>query len=497
MAIEKNQLDLLAQIDPELYDETCPVKKTHKRSASDSQPQMKFLTTKSEGSSKRANFISRSKTLNINNSDSKLNYSVRLRRSQSLPDICSAVIANRPRSRTVVTNRNSQPQQRNCLKSKLSDSKMVQQNYVSKVEKIPEEKPIKVPSFNYVSELKNSSNTIPEIVKCPIVPEEIQNIPIYYDYRYGPREPQPSSSTSASPSSSSPKTPNKSIFSIFESKKSKENLLDPNSSPIAYWDIFPNTKPGEKIQKTPVPIHTHSSDNLLSDDRLVERRLRKISTNYDVKDAIDSIQSTRIGGLDQENAHFELSEALIATMQQLKWNRKLNEKYKMLADAKSMKRNTIPETKHIILKNTLKMSTPTKRATEAKFTVGSASTDTDSNCSSEEFQNKEDKRNSIGADSIQEHSAQIEWDDANESRSAESIALLLISRFSDQQMNANQGNLKWLIKEGETSQNMLPMPDGFIVNPDDSYTLKTYIRGNKDWAPPRNQVIFTMHPPFE
>lgn len=46
---------------------------------------------------------------------------------------------------------------------------------------------------------------------------------------------------------------------------------------------------------------------------------------------------------------------------------------------------------------------------------------------------------------------------------------------------------------------LLPFPDSLPISPDDGehadiYKLRIRVRGNLEWAPPRPQIIFNIHP---
>lgn len=92
--------------------------------------------------------------------------------------------------------------------------------------------------------------------------------------------------------------------------------------------------------------------------------------------------------------------------------------------------------------------------------------------------------------------AYAEWGgNAIENWSAESVALSLISKFSDKQM-PRACDLLWLVSEQDAKQDLLPMPGSWAVNPDEPYKIP-FTRGTRDWAPPRAQVIFTRHEKME
>lgn len=85
-------------------------------------------------------------------------------------------------------------------------------------------------------------------------------------------------------------------------------------------------------------------------------------------------------------------------------------------------------------------------------------------------------------------------DGASDILSAESVALSLISRFNEKQL-PKASELQWLVSEEEVPQALLPLPKSIPISPDDSEEVPiTPLRGTKEWAPPRPQIIFTLHP---
>ena len=52
----------------------------------------------------------------------------------------------------------------------------------------------------------------------------------------------------------------------------------------------------------------------------------------------------------------------------------------------------------------------------------------------------------------------------------------------------------WLVSEEDAPQSLLPLPKNIHDN-DGAFTqeLTTSLRGTQDWAPPRPQLIFTLH----
>lgn len=85
-------------------------------------------------------------------------------------------------------------------------------------------------------------------------------------------------------------------------------------------------------------------------------------------------------------------------------------------------------------------------------------------------------------------------DGASDIFSAEGVALSLISKFSEKQL-PRASDLEWLVSEEDAPQALLPLPKSWPVSPDDCEASTTLLRGTQEWAPPRPQIIFTIHPP--
>ncbi|KAL1023339.1 hypothetical protein UPYG_G00039440 [Umbra pygmaea] len=85
-----------------------------------------------------------------------------------------------------------------------------------------------------------------------------------------------------------------------------------------------------------------------------------------------------------------------------------------------------------------------------------------------------------------------------QSNSAEAVAMGLLRQFEGMQLPA-ASELDWLVPEHDAPQKLLPIPDSLPISPDDGehadiYKLRIRVRGNLEWAPPRPQIIFNIHP---
>lgn len=85
-------------------------------------------------------------------------------------------------------------------------------------------------------------------------------------------------------------------------------------------------------------------------------------------------------------------------------------------------------------------------------------------------------------------------DGASDVLSAEGVALSLISRFNEKQL-PRASDLEWLVTEEDAPQALLPLPKSWPVSPDEVEDVPaTPLRGTQEWAPPRPQIILTLHP---
>ncbi|XP_044312130.1 run domain Beclin-1-interacting and cysteine-rich domain-containing protein isoform X2 [Varanus komodoensis] len=123
------------------------------------------------------------------------------------------------------------------------------------------------------------------------------------------------------------------------------------------------------------------------------------------------------------------------------------------------------------------------------------------------------------------HSASFTAHSFLHSNSAEAVAMGLLKQFEGMQLPA-ASELEWLVPERDAPQKrpglsltklfkrpkwykkrqlskklllLLPIPDSVPISPDDGehadiYKLRIRVRGNLEWAPPRPQIIFNIHP---
>nr|XP_031849906.1 run domain Beclin-1-interacting and cysteine-rich domain-containing protein isoform X2 [Nomia melanderi] len=232
--------------------------------------------------------------------------------------------------------------------------------------------------------------------------------------------------------------------------------------------------------------------------------------------------------LDRENAHFSVSEAMIAAIEQVKCNRQ----WCFMEEAIEESDEEINSLKQRIrLRRRQRQEERSKRRTWNRDLLSDGKTDTTTtdqsvsplstssdtpseNISTDDVEDIEmnDERNALklknagisismaslysDADLYQSSPSHgTESTLTESSMSAEGVALSLISRFSEKQL-PRASELQWLVSEKDAPQRLLPLPKSWPVSPDETESSQTIpLRGTTEWAPPRPQIIFTPHPP--
>ncbi|KZC13033.1 PREDICTED: run domain Beclin-1-interacting and cysteine-rich domain-containing protein [Dufourea novaeangliae] len=233
--------------------------------------------------------------------------------------------------------------------------------------------------------------------------------------------------------------------------------------------------------------------------------------------------------LDRENAHFSVSEAMIAAIEQVKFNRQWS-LMEEVAEESDEEINCLKQ--RIRLRRRQRREerfkgrtwnrdllsdgkTDTTTTTDQSVSPLSTSSDTPSeNISTDDIEDVEmnDERNALklkntgisismaslysDADLYQSSPThRTESTLTESSMSAEGVALSLISRFSEKQL-PRASELQWLVSERDAPQRLLPLPKSWPISPDEAENSETVpLRGTIEWAPPRPQIIFTPHPP--
>jgi run domain Beclin-1 interacting cysteine-rich containing protein len=486
LTLETKDLKHLAKIDKILYEpNTIHNKLGHRRSIS--QPPLNIVPHKSILSTSHNKKNSRSfKNSNNNNNIISMKEKVKvLRRCKSAPNLNHESLDNRARAKTLnaYAYDNSRLQKKVSFKSDEEDD---------------------VPFFHYnkinnnnasTSTLESSSSPSLQKLPVPIHLVKVDDIPIYTDYRFSKEYKLAISPASSNSSSKSFLTPKRSFFSFFESpsdasklKAYKEECEEPSFTSTSPSEIFftESVVAGSKIRSKSTieaPNFSQSSTNNASGKK------RK-SSRQNLANFIHLLHNSRIQKveLERENAHFHLSEAIIAHCEQLKWNKMFDEKFKIPKDCRI--KQSLSHSIHKPFQHP-----PPKIRSNTKFTIGSVEDDTESSLSSDELSaNDKRKLSTSSSDDMCENTPQMEWNSSFDIHSAESIALSLISKFKNQPLPSSS-HFMWLVNESQTPQELLPLPseNTIPINPDDALPFNS-IRGSNFFAPPRPQIIFTIHP---
>ncbi|NXV80606.1 RUBIC protein, partial [Atlantisia rogersi] len=216
--------------------------------------------------------------------------------------------------------------------------------------------------------------------------------------------------------------------------------------------------------------------------------------------------------LEKENAHFSISESLIAAIELMKCNmmsRQLEEEEEEDSDKEiqelkqkiRIRRQQI-RTRHLF-PTCHEMGSDCLMVTDSgsQFSSHGSMRLSDSGSAEDveeyEIRDADIKRNPDSSRKSFLSSDSISHSFLN-SNSAEAVAMGLLKQFEGMQLPA-ASELEWLVPEHDAPQKLLPIPDSLPISPDDGehadiYKLRIRVRGNLEWAPPRPQIIFNVHP---
>ncbi|XP_076007331.1 run domain Beclin-1-interacting and cysteine-rich domain-containing protein isoform X2 [Genypterus blacodes] len=214
--------------------------------------------------------------------------------------------------------------------------------------------------------------------------------------------------------------------------------------------------------------------------------------------------------LEKENAHFSISESLIAAIELMKYNMRRQEegaeeegdsdseiqqlKQKIRLRRQQIRRSRLPPcaaSQHVFHSTD---SGGSRRSSQDSYQSDSGSAE-----EVEEFELRDaDIKRSVSSSNKSFLSSDSISPSFLQSNSAESVAMGLLRQFEGMQLPA-ASELDWLVPEQDAPQKLLPIPDSLPISPDDGqhadiYKLRIRVRGNLEWAPPRPQIIFNIHP---
>ncbi|XP_060495673.2 run domain Beclin-1-interacting and cysteine-rich domain-containing protein isoform X4 [Panthera onca] len=218
--------------------------------------------------------------------------------------------------------------------------------------------------------------------------------------------------------------------------------------------------------------------------------------------------------LEKENAHFSISESLIAAIELMKCNmmsqcleEEAEEEEDSDREIQELKQKIRLRRQQIRTKNLLPGYQETEHGTGFQVTSNSSQfssrdstqfSDSGSADEVDEFEIQDaDIRRNTASNSKSFTSSQSFSHCFLHSTSAEAVAMGLLKQFEGMQLPA-ASELEWLVPEHDAPQKLLPIPDSLPISPDDGqhadiYKLRIRVRGNLEWAPPRPQIIFNVH----
>ncbi|XP_034736545.1 run domain Beclin-1-interacting and cysteine-rich domain-containing protein isoform X5 [Etheostoma cragini] len=217
--------------------------------------------------------------------------------------------------------------------------------------------------------------------------------------------------------------------------------------------------------------------------------------------------------LEKENAHFSISESLIAAIELMKYNLRRQEEegeedgdsdceIQQLKQKIRLRRQLIRRSRLPPCANYQHLFHSTDSGCSRRSSQDSCDGLSDSG-SAEEVEECElrdaDIKRRISSSSRSFLSSESISPSFLQSNSAESVAMGLLRQFEGMQLPA-ASELDWLVPEHDAPQKLLPIPDSLPISPDDGehadiYKLRIRVRGNLEWAPPRPQIIFNIHSP--
>ncbi|XP_033820717.1 run domain Beclin-1-interacting and cysteine-rich domain-containing protein isoform X2 [Periophthalmus magnuspinnatus] len=217
--------------------------------------------------------------------------------------------------------------------------------------------------------------------------------------------------------------------------------------------------------------------------------------------------------LEKENAHFSISESLIAAIELMKYNLRRQEeegeeegdsdceiqqlKQKIRLRRQQIRRSRLPPcaaSSH----NFHSTDSGTSRRSSQDSYQGLSDSGSAEEVEECELRDADIKRSVSSSGRSFLSSESISSPTFLQSNSAESVAMGLLRQFEGMQLPA-ASELDWLVPEHDAPQKLLPIPDSLPISPDDGehadiYKLRIRVRGNLEWAPPRPQIIFNIHP---
>uniref|UniRef100_A0A0R3RGE5 DUF4206 domain-containing protein n=1 Tax=Elaeophora elaphi TaxID=1147741 RepID=A0A0R3RGE5_9BILA len=194
--------------------------------------------------------------------------------------------------------------------------------------------------------------------------------------------------------------------------------------------------------------------------------------------------------MERENMHLYLSEMLIAAMEQMQWRAMVESQQNSIAQAKNT--SSCPA---------LAISSSESVCDDSSEQIEENTADPSVFCASaEDLQFNENKEMLFCRMLCDKSSRNSESDDDSvRENSAEAVASLLFKQFSTAYKPRSAADIQWLVSYAQAPQRLLPMPNDIAVFFDEvgNDGRPIFFRGSENWAPPRKQWIFRLHPELQ
>uniref|UniRef100_A0AAQ6AEV8 RUN domain-containing protein n=1 Tax=Amphiprion ocellaris TaxID=80972 RepID=A0AAQ6AEV8_AMPOC len=278
---------------------------------------------------------------------------------------------------------------------------------------------------------------------------------------------------------------------------------------------------GQKGPSKATRGHTRSfsdtgvNQKLRNGDSVPDGMFRKPSEGQSLISYLSEQDFGSCADLEKENAHFSISESLIAAIELMKYNlRRQEEEGEEEGDSDceiQQLKQKIRLRRQQIRRSRLPPCTTSQHIFHSTDSGGSRRSSQDSSQGLSDSGSAEEveecgKQKNIRSKTCPEiffktyFSFCLHFSSPSflQSNSAESVAMGLLRQFEGMQLPA-ASELDWLVPEHDAPQKLLPIPDSLPISPDDGehadiYKLRIRVRGNLEWAPPRPQIIFNIHP---
>ncbi|CAD7090976.1 unnamed protein product [Hermetia illucens] len=494
-AIELNQSSLTSQIDGSLYATHNLVIPKHKRS--NSHPHFSISPTK-------ASQISLSRVDSIDSSTEPtqprkpLNVQYRLREWKSLPNIRTSVPYKRTRSKTF--------SQATCSHDYASRDVNVPSFPLTPIQSVPSCSYQTPSQRNLTAPSTSKGLTTEELVPINLV--KCDDIKIYFDQGHDhDRKASPDERPDLIEYDSPPKPLgpihflsciSTNLFSLTDTlpKDATASASSSFSNSNDFMSVF-LPQEGKKLKRFSHSLFEDRDDNLHS---ILDKRLPANGQN--LSQFLHSVQfSHNNTDLERENAHFSMSEAMICLLEKMKCSKVERKKQPIKrSDPQKCTRSRAAggsNCAHETMGSSSKSQSSVGRSVSSFSEMEDSQEDSDMLTDGSIDGHSDDLTKDVTQtnQSSNDHTAYAEWGGENtlEALSAEGVALSLISRFSDYQL-PRASDITWLVSHKDAPQDLLPLPRGSpSTDPDETY-VPPVIRGTRDWAPPRQQIIFTDHP---